>query len=307
MTVSPAYLALLESGELQARAAAAIEHLHRCDLCPRNCGHDRLAGKLGVCQIGEFARVASYGPHLGEENPLRGWRGSGTIFFAGCSLRCQYCQNHDISQPAAGNYRSMQEMSAQDLAVAMLELQSLGCHNINLVTPTHVVPQILEALVLAAAAGLRLPLVYNTGGYDALETLRLLDGVVDIYLPDMKYSSARAGLHYSKVRDYPAHNQAAVREMHRQVGDLQLDERGLAVRGLIVRHLVLPNDLAGSAEIFAFLAREIGRDTYVNVMGQYRPEFNAARFPRINRPVTRGEVEAAVSMAREAGLRRVDG
>lgn len=307
MSVSPAYLALLESGELQARAAAARQRLLRCDLCPRNCGHDRLAGKLGVCQTGEFARVASYGPHLGEEAPLRGRFGSGTIFFAGCSLCCQYCQNHDISQSRAGRIGYAQEISPQDLAVVMLELQSMGCHNINLVTPTHVVPQILEALVLAAAAGLRLPLVYNTGGYDTLETLRLLDGVIDIYLPDMKYSSPRAGLHYSKVRDYPAHNQAAVREMHRQVGDLQLDERGLAVRGLMVRHLVLPNGLAGSADIFAFLAQEIGPDTYVNVMGQYRPEFNAARFPRINRPVNRDEVEAAVRMAREAGLRRLDG
>ena len=297
----PAYLNLLETGELAERVRQAYASLQSCNFCAWYCQKDRLAGKLGVCQTGERARLASYGPHHGEENPLRGRRGSGTIFFAGCNLRCQYCQNHAISQSEAG-----EEIEPQELAALMLELQALGCHNINFVSPTHVVAQILAAVAIAAQAGLRLPLVYNTGGYDLLEALALLDGVIDIYMPDMKYASPRIGQVYSKVRNYPQHNQAALREMHRQVGDLALDQDGLARRGLLVRHLVLPNDLAGTQAVVSFLAEQISTDTYLNLMDQYRPEFNASRFAKLNRPVRREEFQAAVELAHAAGLSRLD-
>jgi putative pyruvate formate lyase activating enzyme len=299
--IEPAYLSLLRSGELVQRAEEARRHLSICDVCAWRCPVNRLAGQLGVCRTGALARVYSYGPHLGEEDPLRGWRGSGTIFFSRCNLRCQYCQNHEISQTDAGNL-----VDDRDLAAIMLELQSYGCHNINLVSPSHVVPQILAAVALAAQAGLRIPLVYNTGGYDSLEMLRLLDGVVDIYMPDMKYSDAANALRYSRAKDYPAINRLAVREMHRQVGDLVLDENGLAVRGLLVRHLVLPGGLAGTREIVHFLAKEISKNTYLNLMDQYRPEYNAYRYPELNRRITREEYLQAVSLAQEAGLERLD-
>ena len=295
----PAYLDLLNSGELDRRAALACERLAHCDLCPRDCGVDRKAGKLGVCRTGERARVSSYGQHLGEEDPLRGWLGSGTIFFTRCNLRCQYCQNHEISQTDSG-----EEVSPERLAEIMLELQKLGCHNINLVSPSHVIAQILAAVRIAARAGLHIPLVYNTGGYDSVPTLKLLEGIVDIYMPDMKYASPRIGLRYSKARDYPSVNQAAVLEMHRQVGDLQIDSRGLAKRGLLVRHLVLPNNLAGTAEIVRFLAQEISRDTYLNLMKQYRPAYNARQYPQLNRTSSQAEFQAAYLAARDAGLHR---
>jgi putative pyruvate formate lyase activating enzyme len=245
--------------------------------------------------------MSSYGPHLGEEDPLRGWRGSGTIFFSRCNLKCQYCQNADISQRDSGRL-----VEPEELAAAMLELQEHGCHNINFVSPSHVVPQILAGVLIAAKAGLRLPLVYNTGGYDALETLALLDGVIDIYMPDMKYASAVRGRVYSKVRDYPKVNQAAVKEMHRQVGDLQVDERGVAQRGLLVRHLVLPNGLAGTDKIVEFLAEEISKDTYLNLMDQYRPAYNAGQYDKLKRGLRPGEFQEAVRLADEAGLRRLD-
>lgn len=304
-TFEPAYLNLLRSGELAARVEQAYACLTHCNFCAWECKVDRRAGALGVCRTGEQARLSSYGPHLGEEDPLRGWRGSGTIFFAGCNLRCQYCQNHDISQSDAG-----QLVEPQQLAAVMLELQDSGCHNLNFVSPTHVVAQILAALQIAAAAGLRLPLVYNTGGYDSLSALRLLDGVIDIYMPDMKYASAQSALAYSKARRYPQVNQAAVKEMHRQVGDLVIDERGLAQRGLLVRHLVLPNRLSGTAEVVRFLVAEISPDTYLNLMDQYRPEYNVRRYrnqyPKLARPVTRQEYDEAVQLARAAGLHRLD-
>jgi putative pyruvate formate lyase activating enzyme len=299
MTAS--YLHLLESGELQERALEAHRRLAHCVGCAWECGIDRLAGKVGVCRTGERARVSSYGPHLGEEQPLRGWRGSGTIFFTSCNLRCQFCQNHDISQTQNGNL-----VEAEELAEIMLELQALGCHNINLVSPSHVVAQFLEALVLAAQAGLRLPIVYNTGGYDSMRSLELLDGVVDIYMPDMKYASDRIARVYSKIPHYPQVNQAAVLEMHRQVGDLQIDANGLATRGLLVRHLVLPHGLAGTGEIVRFLAEQVSTDTYLNLMNQYHPVFNACRFPKLNRRVKSEEYQAAVEMAHAAGLERLD-
>nr|HID14755.1 radical SAM protein [Anaerolineae bacterium] len=296
----PAYLALLRSGELKRRVQAAYERLHACDFCGRECRVDRYE-RVGSCKTGVRAVVTSFHPHLGEEDPLRGWRGSGTIFFAWCNLNCQFCQNYDISQLGHGR-----EVEPEELATMVLSLQAQGCHNINFVSPTHVVPQILAAVLIAAQAGLHLPLVYNTGGYDSLASLALLDGVVDIYMPDMKYADANIAQKYSKIKDYPAVNQAAVKEMHRQVGDLVLDEDGIALRGLLVRHLVLPEGLAGTAEVARFLAEEVSRDTYINIMDQYRPCYKAAELPPLDRPITRAEYEQALQQAREAGLHRFD-
>lgn len=301
MTFQPAYLHLTPA-ELEARAERAIARLAKCDLCPRACGVNRLADERGVCKTGRLARVSSYGPHFGEEDPLRGWNGSGTVFFARCNLHCQFCQNYTISQADSG-----QEATPQELAAIMLHLQQIGCHNINLVSPSHVVAQILEALTLAVRGGLRLPLVYNTGGYDAPTALALLDGVIDIYMPDMKYASSALARKYSLVRGYVGVNRAAVREMHRQVGDLQLDEHGLAMRGLLVRLLVLPHNLAGTRQTVRFLADEISPNTYLNLMNQYYPSYNAGRFPELNRSLTAEEYTAAVEMARQAGLARLDG
>ena len=303
--LEPTYIHLLHSGELQERVAWANERLSKCDLCAWACGVDRHSGQLGVCRTGAKARLSSYGSHLGEEDPLRGWRGSGTIFFARCNLRCQYCQNYDISQADSGDL-----VEPEELAAVMLELQNYGCHNINFVSPSHVIAQILAALLIAAQAGLHLPLVYNTGGYDSLTALHLLDGVMDIYMPDMKYSNPLYGKIYSKARAYPEVNQAAVREMHRQVGDLIIDEHGLARRGLLVRHLVLPNDLAGTSEIVRFLANEISPDTYLNLMDQYHPAHNVRlhprQYPELARALHPQEYTAAVQMALKAGLHRLD-
>jgi putative pyruvate formate lyase activating enzyme len=298
----PAYGRLLESGELAARVGLAFQRLEACDCCPRRCGANRLdAGQNATCRTGEMAVVASYGPHMGEEDPLRGYRGSGTIFFSWCNLRCVFCQNYDISQFGRGR-----PTFPEELAAMMLELEAGGCHNINLVSPSHVVPQILSALLIAAKAGLRIPLVYNSGGYDALETLQLLDGVVDIYMPDMKYADPDIGRRLSGVPDYPAVNRQAVKEMHRQVGDLVMDERGIAQRGLLVRHLVLPNQLAGSADIIRFLAREVSAGTYLNLMDQYRPCHKAGKYPELNRRITQEEYNQALEVARETGIERLD-
>lgn len=357
--VWPAYLALYRSGELADRARSARAHLRSCTLCPRECRVDRVAGALGECHTGAAARVQGFGPHFGEEAPLVGRGGSGAVFFAGCNLACVFCQNHTISQPgedrssglrgrpgeaagaAAGTASPgrhvapralLWEVTPDRLAAMMLELQIAGCENINFVSPSHVVPQILEALMLAVGGGLHLPLVYNTGGYDSLETLRLLDGVVDIYMPDMKYSDDRAGERLSGVPDYVRCNQEAVLEMHRQVGDLEFHEQGsnrphpvgaafhrerhraaggarpqVARRGLLVRHLVLPGGLAGTAEVAAFLAAEVSRDTYINVMDQYHPAHKAARHPELSRRITTDEYREAVRQTLAAGLWRLDG
>jgi putative pyruvate formate lyase activating enzyme len=261
----------------------------------------RLQGETGVCGVAENAMVSSYGPHYGEERPLVGSGGSGTIFLAHCNLCCVFCQNSEISQEGEG-----QAASVRKLAEMMLDLQRMGCHNINFVTPTHQVPQILRALPLAVEGGLQVPLVYNCGGYESLETLRILDGVFDIYMPDFKYADSEAAKRYSNAENYPEVAKAALQEMHRQVGDLVMDRRGIARRGLLVRHLVLPNDLAGTGEVVRFLA-ELSEDTYVNIMAQYRPCYRAHEHPSLARRPTREELESALQLARAAGLHRLDG
>jgi putative pyruvate formate lyase activating enzyme len=296
---TPAYLALLRSGELKRRVAEAYARLEACDICARECGvNRRLSAEGAGCHTGERALVSSAGPHFGEEDPLVGSGGSGTIFFSWCNLRCQFCQNADISQLGYGH-----EVEPEELAQMMLTLQAQGCHNVNFVSPSHVVPQILAGLLIAAEAGLHLPLVYNTGGYDSMTTLELLDGVVDIYMPDMKYADASVARRYSKISNYPAVNQAAVKEMHRQVGDLTLDKRGVAQRGVLVRHLVLPEGLAGTAEVVRFLRDQVSPNTYINVMAQYRPCYRANELPPLDRRLTNDEYAEAVRLAEEAGLR----
>ena len=299
---APAYLTLMKNGKLTERVSAAWRHMEDCDLCARYCHINRRQTTRGaVCRTGEHARVYSYGPHHGEEDPLRGSRGSGTIFFSWCNLRCVFCQNRDISQRGSG-----QEAGPDELAGMMLDLQRQGCHNINLVSPSHVVAQLISAVEIAARHGLYLPLVYNTGGYDSPEALTLLDGIVDIYMPDMKYGDSAIARRYSRVRDYVEINRAAVREMHRQVGDLELDEQGIARRGLLVRHLVLPGNLAGTEQVLAFIAGEISPDTYLNLMDQYHPCYRAGEFPPLDRPLRPGEFQAALSAAARHGLHRLD-
>lgn len=298
---APGYVAWRASGALQERVEAVRGLMETCRLCPRECGARRFRGEVGACGVGSEAVVSSYGPHVGEEAPLVGAGGSGTIFFTRCNLQCVFCQNADISQRGEGEV-----VSATRLARMMLELQRLGCHNINVVTPTHQIAQILSALPLAIDGGLALPLVYNCGGYESVETLRLLDGIVDIYMPDVKYADAATGRRYSGVDDYPTRAWAAVREMYRQVGDLTLDGRGIARQGLLVRHLVLPNGLAGTAEVADFLTT-LSRHTYVNIMGQYRPCYAAIDHPPLNRRPTAGEMRQAFEAARSAGLHRLDG
>ena len=283
----------------RARRAGAV--LKDCTLCPRECRVNRLENERGFCRIGARAVVASAGPHFGEESVLVGAHGSGTIFFAGCSLGCLFCQNYDISHLAAG-----EEVSEEELLRQMLALQALGCHNINLVTPTHVVPQILQALALAREEGMDLPVVYNCGGYESLETLGLLSGIIDIYMPDFKYGDNEAAGKYSGVDDYFERAGQALIEMHRQVGDLAVGPDGLARRGLLIRHLVLPGGLAGTERVMRFIAEEISLDSYVNIMAQYHPEYRAAEYPELNRRITADEYAAAVAAARRCGLKRLD-
>jgi putative pyruvate formate lyase activating enzyme len=302
---APVYLKTHERGQLAKKVEAAQALLRSCKACPRECEADRWANLAGVCQTGRWARVSSAFAHHGEEACLRGWAGSGTIFFSGCSLGCVFCQNYEISQLGEG-----QELGAGRLAEVMLQLQAAGCHNINFVTPQHVAPQILEALPRAIEGGLRLPLVYNTGGYDSLETIRLMDGVVDIYMPDFKLWDPDHCAKYLRARDYAESARAAIKAMHDQVGVLRTDEDGLALRGVLVRHLVMPGLLEDTREILNWLAHELSPDTYVNLMDQYRPAHRVereARFAEINRRTTRAEFIRAVELAGEAGLWRFDG
>lgn len=300
----PNYVRLYESGELERRAQQALAGLEKCRVCPWDCEVNRLQSQKKVCRTGRYARVDCYFPHFGEEDCLRGWRGSGTIFFAWCNLRCVFCQNYEISQNEAGF-----EVQPQQLANMMLELQNMGCHNINLVTPEHVVPQILEALPYAVRGGLRLPIVYNTSAFDSLESLYYMEGIVDIYMPDFKYWYEDKAKFYLKSSKYPAAAKAAIKEMHRQVGDLTFDEKGLARRGLLVRHLVMPGGLEDTREIMRFLATEISPFTYVNIMDQYYPAGKVKteeKYKEINRRTTSQEIAEAFRIAREAGLSRFD-
>lgn len=298
---SPSYLSLYSSGELENRKEQAFRILSSCTLCPWRCRVNRIAGERGQCQTSSVARIYSYMPHHGEEKPLRGRNGSGTIFFSGCNLHCVYCQNAEISQENYG-----MNVYAEKIAEMMLYLQEKGCHNINLVTPTHVVAQILEALLIAARDGLHLPLVYNSGGYESLDTLNLLEGIIDIYMPDMKYANLDTAYAFSGVRDYPIVNQTAIREMHHQVGDLLINHNGYAERGLIIRHLILPGHIKETYEILKFIRREISENAYVNIMGQYRPEFKAYDYPNLDRPLSETEYEQAIRLAHEVGLNRLD-
>lgn len=294
------YVKLYRSGELFARVEALRNRLRECVICPHHCKVDRLAGERGFCRTGYHPVVASYGPHFGEERFLVGTKGSGTVFFSYCVMRCVFCQNYEISQLGEGK-----ETSTDALAEIMLSLQHRGCHNINLVSPSHVVPQIVEAVNKAAAKGLRIPLVYNTGGYDDVETLRLLDGIIDIYMPDIKFADNEKARKYTGCQSYFDVARLALKEMYRQVGDLELDDQGVAVRGLLVRHLVMPNDVPDSEIVLKFLAEEISTNTVVNIMAQYYPVYRAFAYPELSRRITREEYSKVVKAARDLHLDRV--
>jgi putative pyruvate formate lyase activating enzyme len=298
---TPAYLQL-PSGELSDKVREAEEILRECTLCPRECNVDRTAGEKGFCRTVDKPFISSYSPHFGEEKPLVGRFGSGTIFMGNCNLGCIFCQNYSISHLGEGIV-----MSFEKLADVMLSLQNEGCHNINFVTPTHQMPMLLRSLLIASKKGLRLPIVYNCGGYESLHAIQLLEGVVDIYMPDFKYADPAMAKKYSGAENYPEVARAALKEMHRQVGDLLTDKRGIAMRGLLVRHLVLPEGIAGTAEIVKFIAEEISKNTYINIMDQYHPCFKAFDHPPLNRRITAKEYTDALNMAIKAGIKRIDG
>ncbi|MDR8389827.1 radical SAM protein [Aliifodinibius sp. S!AR15-10] len=303
----PAYLKLYEINRsvFEERIEEGLKVLKNCEVCPRDCNVDRTNDEHGICRTGRFAYVGSYFPHFGEEDCLRGWNGSGTIFFSFCNLKCVFCQNHELSWEGAG-----QTVTPDRLSDMMIELQERGCHNINFVTPEHVVPQVLEAIPPAIEKGLRLPIVYNTSAFDSLHSLELMEDIVDIYMPDFKFWDPDLSRFYTTERRYPEVARAVVKEMHQQVGDLKFDENGLALRGLIVRHLVMPNGTGGAEEIFRFLTEEISEDTYVTVMDQYRPDAQVTkkpdRYEKISRRTSRKEFRKAKNAARQAGLYRLD-
>jgi putative pyruvate formate lyase activating enzyme len=286
--------------ELEKRVEKLFKILENCEICPRKCHVDRLKGEKGYCQLGYLPMVSAYHPHFGEETPLVGRYGSGTIFMTSCNLSCVYCQNYEISQLRIG-----EEVSFERLAEMMIELQNLGCHNINFVTPTPQVPAILKSLEIAIEKGLKIPLVYNTSSYDSLNVLKLLDGIIDIYLPDARYSDNKIALKYSNAPNYFEIMKAAIKEMHRQVGDLIVNEEGIAIRGLIIRHLVLPNGLAGSEKIFEFIAKEISKNTFINIMDQYWPAYKAHQYPELSRRITKEEFQEVINLAKKFGLKRL--
>lgn len=299
--VYPSYLKLYAEGTLSRRVKELYSMYEACQLCPRDCRVNRLQEQTGKCQATSRVKISSAVPHFGEEPPLVGTHGSGTIFFSNCGLRCVFCQNYSISIEGEGV-----EVSDERLAESMLKIQKFGCHNVNLVTPTHYLPNIVSALEKAIPMGLRIPLVYNTGGFERPEVLQLLDGIVDIYLPDCKYmDSKQAGAYSSEAYSYPYYAKLALKEMHRQVGDLKVNGRGVATRGLAVRHLVLPNRIAGTKEFVKFVASELSIATYVNIMRQYRPEYKAVEYPKIARRLKESEYAEAVRWAREEGLTRI--
>jgi len=297
----PVYMQTHRKGLLRLKVREARKHLQDCRMCPRACGVNRLAGEKGVCKTGEKARVYSYDPHFGEEAPLVGENGSGTIFFSYCSLLCVFCQNYDISHLGEGR-----AVTDDQLAHMTLSLQKEGCHNINFVTPSHVVPQILAAVEIAAHEGLRVPLVYNSSAYDSVETLQLLEGVIDIYMPDFKFWERDVAVRMCHAGNYPEAARRAIIEMHRQVGDLVIDDAALAKRGLLLRHLVMPQGLSGTREIMRFIVNEISPHTYVNIMSQYRPCGKARAMESISRSITTEEYDAALRAAREEGITRFD-
>lgn len=294
----PSYVGLYQSGELEKRVNKSLEYLKKCVICPRGCKANRWENEKGECGVGRFAVVSSFGPHFGEEPPLVGRYGSGTVFFSGCNLHCVFCQNYEISQLLEGR-----RVDPFTLAEIFLEVQKIGCHNLNLVSPTHVVPQILEALLIAIPKGLRIPIVYNTGGYDSILILKLLDGIVDIYMPDAKYSDSEKASKYSDIKGYFENSKKVLKEMHTQVGDLIL-KNGVAVRGLLIRHLVLPGRIAGSFKILDFIAEELSLNSYINIMDQYRPCYKAYSFPELSRRITRQEYQEVVGYAKKLGFRR---
>ncbi len=296
-----AYLETYQNGRLQRSVERSLRWMAKCTLCPRFCRVNRIEGELGFCRTGRLAVVASFGPHFGEESPLVGSNGSGTIFFSHCNLLCIFCQNYEISHGGEGV-----PVTPGQLANIMVDLQNKGCHNINFVTPSHVIPQILEALPEAIEKGLRVPLVYNCGGYDRVSALRLLDGIVDIYMPDFKFWDSQVADQMCGTPDYPERARKAFREMHRQVGDLQMDSKGIAACGLLVRHLVMPEGLAGTNAVLKFLANEMGKNTYVNIMDQYRPCGDAIGKPHIGRRITHNEYVEVLQMAQDLGLTRLD-
>ena len=297
----PSYLRL-PPGLFADKVREAEEILKECTLCPRNCKVDRTSGEEGFCKTGDKPFISSYGAHFGEEKPLVGRFGSGAIFMGHCNLGCAFCQNYSISHLGEGT-----EVSSEKLADIMLSLQKEGCHNINLVTPTHQLPMLLRTVLIASERGLKLPIVYNCGGYESIRSLELLDGVVDIYMPDFKYMDTAAALKYSKAEGYPETAKAAIKEMHRQTGDLLIESRGIALRGILVRHLVLPGGIAGTHELVKFIAKEISKNTYINIMDQYHPCYRASKHPPLDRRITAQEYSEAVQMAEEAGLTRIDG
>ncbi|MHC1727916.1 MAG: radical SAM protein [Syntrophobacteraceae bacterium] len=296
-----AYLEAYGDGRLEEARRRATLWMKRCTLCPRMCRVDRLAGEKGYCRTGRSAAVASYGPHFGEERPLVGKGGSGTIFFSHCNLLCVFCQNEDISHGGAGI-----TLGSEEIADIMVSLQDKGCHNINFVTPSHVIQPILEALPLAVEKGLHIPLVYNCGGYERISALKLLDGIVDIYMPDFKFWEPTVAGKLCDAPDYPERARGAMKEMHRQVGDLALDKSGIAQRGLLLRHLVMPNGISGTREVADFIGREVSAQTYINIMDQYHPCGGAFDNPSINRRISPEEFRDALDAAREAGLNRLD-
>jgi putative pyruvate formate lyase activating enzyme len=294
----PAYLELERSGELAKRERMLWKMLESCEICARGCGANRAAGETGICSTTSRIKVHSAGPHYGEERELVGSDGSGTIFFSNCNLLCCFCQNWEINHRGDGEQTSLEELAAM-----MLALERRGCHNINLVTPSHVIPQIVSAVRIASSKGPRLPLVFNTGGYDNVEVIKLLDGIVDIYLPDFKYQDGELAAKYSSdASDYPEVAAAVIQEMHRQVGSVETDENGIATRGLFIRHLVMPHNIGGTDRLVQWIASELGADTYLNLMAQYRPEHRAFDYPKISRRLTREEWKEAKSWAHEAGL-----
>ena len=299
MNYTPHYIKLHKMSELKKRIRLLSDILKDCKLCPRQCGVNRLKGELGFCRAGEKLMISSAFPHFGEEPPLVGNKGSGTIFLTHCNLKCVFCQNYDISHQGHG-----ENISEAQLAEYMHSLQARGCHNINFVTPTHYLPQIISALPLAIDLGLHLPLVYNCGGYESLEAIKLLDGIIDIYMPDVKFADKKVAEQYAQAPDYPEVVKKVLKEMYRQVGDLQINTEGIAEKGLLIRHLVMPNSLAGTRKLMHFIATEISPHSYVNVMSQYRPEYKASTYPELSRVITHQEYSEVINNAKNEELDR---